>query len=162
MRRLLHYSEEPVDFDRDRVYEQDLLSVSGKPDGLWVSVPGERDWPTYCREGGVYLHDLTHIHEVQLRPYPNILRLSSPLDVDLFHTVYSVPTALSFGRGRDSWGVDWPRVASEYAGLVIAPYIYSRRLRYLWYYGWDCASGCIWNLEAIESFELTTHETSQT
>lgn len=43
-------------------------------------------------------------------------------------------------------GIDWKAVAKEYDGIEIDPYQYERRFSegFLWYYGWDCASGCVW------------------
>jgi len=56
--------------------------------------------------------------------------------------------------------INWPAVAEKYDGIIIAPYIWQRRLSdnpdHFWYYGWDCASGCIWNTEVIE--EIHTKE----
>ncbi|QBI98814.1 hypothetical protein SEA_BOBBY_184 [Mycobacterium phage Bobby] len=54
--------------------------------------------------------------------------------------------------GIPDW-IDWGKVAADYGGIIIAPYQWSRRMDPHWYYTWDCASGCIWNLEAIESLE---------
>jgi len=38
-------------------------------------------------------------------------------------------------------------VSKEYDGIEIAPYQWDARLSLIWYYGWDVASGCIWNLD---------------
>ena len=27
-------------------------------------------------------------------------------------------------------------------------------MKLLWYHGWDCASGCIWDLKAIDSINV--------
>jgi hypothetical protein len=76
----------------------------------------------------------------------NILRLWCPADIDAFHEGYSVQDR--YYRPK----IDWARVAEEYQGIIIAPYCWQRRLdgpAHSWYYGWDCASGCIWDAEAI-------------
>jgi hypothetical protein len=39
--RLLHYTEEPLDFKPAFTYEQSEPRSFGKPKGLWVSVEGE-------------------------------------------------------------------------------------------------------------------------
>lgn len=51
---------------------------------------------------------------------------------------------------------DWIDVASRYSGIEIAPYQWKRRIHpsTFWYYTWDCASGCIWDLSAIKKFEV--------
>ena len=41
-------------------------------------------------------------------------------------------------------------------GIIIAPYQWYCRMTVDWYYTWDCASGCIWNLDAIESVNAVT------
>ncbi len=48
--------------------------------------------------------------------------------------------------------VDWKRVAELYDGVEIPNYIWECRLRLepFWYYGWDCASGCVWNVKDIK------------
>jgi hypothetical protein len=61
--------------------------------------------------------------------------------------------AAKFGTTKNY--INWRRVARKYHGIVIAPYL--RELRFdeavWWYYGWDCASGCIWNRKAIAGVE---------
>jgi hypothetical protein len=47
--------------------------------------------------------------------------------------------------------IDWARIQEQYGGLIIAPYQWSVRLDFLWYYGWDCASACLWDLTVIQS-----------
>ena len=51
--------------------------------------------------------------------------------------------------------IDWAEVASKYDGIIISPYQWSLRLdmEMMWYYGWDCASGCIWNISAIKELK---------
>jgi hypothetical protein len=47
--------------------------------------------------------------------------------------------------------INWPKVAQDYSGIEICPYQWKFRLNYMWYYGWDVASGCIWNQNALNS-----------
>ena len=51
-------------------------------------------------------------------------------------------------------GIDWDRVLSEYDGIEIAPHQEDLRVdpKFRWYWAWDSAGGCIWNLGAIASF----------
>ena len=51
--------------------------------------------------------------------------------------------------------LDWQAVAQNWQGILIPQYLWSMRLnsRHAWYYSWDCASGCIWNPEAIAAVE---------
>ena len=40
--------------------------------------------------------------------------------------------------------------------MFITPYQWELRFELDWYYGWDVASGCVWNLSVIESMEPVT------
>lgn len=143
---LRHYAAEPVALDRSREYETAKHNL--KPDGLWVSIPGEDDWPSWCRREDFHTESLAHEHVVALSESADILYLTSLAEVIDFHEAYR-------HRGEavellDRY-IDWARVKARYDGIVIAPYQWPLRLDLIWYYGWDCASGCIWNLDAIES-----------
>lgn len=49
--------------------------------------------------------------------------------------------------------IDWRKVAQDYSGIEISPYISKARRGLNWYYTWDVASGCIWNQDAITSIK---------
>ncbi|WP_043599593.1 hypothetical protein [Nocardia otitidiscaviarum] len=157
--RLMHYRTEPLTFDPSHTYTQRPRSTYGKPVGLWVSVEGDDDWPTWCRNEDFRLDALAVAHEVRLRASADIRLVSSVEEIDRFHDAFAAPTDfdLHYGNGPDEWGIDWPTVVQRYDGIVIAPYLWERRLgsKCDWYYTWDCASGCIWNLHAIESVTVT-------
>lgn len=82
-----------------------------------------------------------------LTPAANILHLQTPKELDDFTTKYRSTPHFS------DIHLEWDRVAEEYQGILIAPYQWSRRLELMWYYSWDCASGCIWDITAIERVE---------
>lgn len=113
-----------------------------KPRGLWYGVNG--DWRRWCEsempewvEGGtVYTVDISAAR---------VLTIDDVDALDRLHDRYRVP---SFPGARAADVIDWRRLAAEWwDGLEIAPYQWERRLTpgYLWYYGWDCASGVVWN-----------------
>ena len=138
--RLLHYSREPFIFDPGAEYVQHTLD---KPVGLWLSVEGEHDWAWWATEEAGWTDRLTHASEVVLEPDAKILRLASASDIDWLTREYAAPGPYSY--------IDWQRVAATYQGIIIAPYIWQRRLDQTsrWYYTWDCASGCIWDASAV-------------
>lgn len=140
---LTHFSADPFTLDPDRAYEQSASKI--KPAGLWLSVDGDDDWPSWCLGEGFRVGALTHRTALQLVPDARVLWLSTPDDVLAFGVKYGGEMTREF-----LW-VDWPQVATDWDGLVIAPYQWSLRLdpRTHWYYGWDCASGCVWNLAAL-------------
>ena len=56
---------------------------------------------------------------------------------------------------RRQWPIDWPAVTHRYDGPDhrALPVGLTGCSGPAWYYGWDCASGVIWRLSAVESFE---------
>lgn len=147
---LEHYSTKPMKRVRSARQADDLQSqFCGKPRGLWVSVKGEDDWASWCQGEQWGLDRLVVRHSVVLTPGANILRVSGVRALDDFHHRYSVTEML--GRYSRSY-IDWRFVAKKFDGILIAPYVWERRLEKPlsdWYYGWDCASGVIWNARAV-------------
>lgn len=47
--------------------------------------------------------------------------------------------------------IDWHAVTQDYAGIEICPYMWKFRMDSVgnWYYGWDVASGVIWDTSII-------------
>lgn len=160
--RLSHYDNHPIHFDRDRVYDPTERHGAFKPHGFWVSVDGEDDWAEWCLRENFWPEGLACRHQVTLAPEANILHLDTAEGIDAFHAAYSIEddrvrrlfddpvfTPDFISRQRE---IDWGAVASHYDGLIIAPYQWSQRMGgVMWYGGWDCSSGVIWNARAIES-----------
>jgi hypothetical protein len=49
--------------------------------------------------------------------------------------------------------IDWNKVSKSYKGIQINYYSNKHRLDMLWYYGWDCESGCIWDISCIKNIK---------
>jgi hypothetical protein len=149
--RLLHYTAEPLEYDPHREYLQRESWGYGKPNGLWVSCEGDDDWPTWSRAEEFGVERLACVVEVTLTQDANICYISSADQLLAFHQEY----ATLDGPGGTILGkyMDWDRVKAEWDGLIIAPYLWSMRLsrEVPWYYGWDCASGSIWNLSVVST-----------
>lgn len=147
---LEHYTAEPVQMV-PRDYSQTFGHMDFmKPEGLWVSVTGEYDWPSWCRAVGVHLDRIKFRHRVHLVPDANVRLIKGGLELEAFHNEFKH----QIHPAVESQGIDWQRVSGYHDGIVIAPYLWSHRLGWhLWYYGWDCASGCIWNSRAIERID---------
>ena len=131
------------------------LSEHQKPSGFWITDDSEDCWRSWCVGEQWGLDGLTHKHEIVLDE-TNILILRNQLDVECFAEKYRV--IKRWGKNNE-WAdrcIEWQRVASEYDGIIITPYQYRLRLAdgFMWYYGWDCASGCIWNANAIRDIRL--------
>lgn len=147
---LRHYCADEMSLDRSRRYTQGRVGLPfGKPDGLWVSVKGPDDWPTWCAQEGWAL-DRQVPHRVVLRPSARVLHIDSMSDLVAFTDTYGGPIPGWFSQRIE---IDWIRVAQAFGGVIIAPYQWPARMSLSWYYGWDVASGCIWDLDAIESVD---------
>jgi hypothetical protein len=143
---LAHYSAEPFVLDRARLYPQ--THGGFKPLGLWLSVEddAEESWPAWCAANDFYLDALAHRTEIVLRADAPIRRITTDAELWRFNAEFAAPRSIN-----PLAMIDWPRVQAHYGGLLIAPYLWTARLDLLWYYGWDCASACLWDLTCIDA-----------
>jgi hypothetical protein len=125
--KLTHFSQEP----------------GPKPHGLWYDCEGEWiDWVSSEMPDWVQ----SYVYEVHLNKAV-MLELKSEGDLLDFTEEYgTAPEGYPPGSAK-AYYIDWGRVASKYAGVEICPYQWGLRMdqRTYWYYGWDIASGCVWN-----------------
>jgi hypothetical protein len=151
--RLVHYSDRPIGTLEVRAQAPAPIHEGFKPLGLWVSDDDcEDNWRAWCISTGIVLEQLTHVHDVDLAPDANVLRLTSASEIRAFTRDWSFVDP-DFSVIRQ---IRWPDVMTAYDGMIITPYIWSMRLdmESFWYYGWDCASGCIWHPRAIALVRL--------
>lgn len=155
----LKYDDKPI-FRPDLVNRaQDVgLHRYSKPRGFWITDDGEDCWRTWCLSERFGVECLSHKHEIILDE-SRVLILRSEGEVRAFARKY---------RGEMVWGpphqpekyrdviVDWKKVSTEHAGVIITPYQWGLRLRpdFSWYYCWDCSPGCIWDVNAIIDVRL--------
>lgn len=144
--------------DRDRTYEQ---KISSKPNGLWLSV--DDDWRRWVEgEEMKWLEGAPSV-KVTLAADAKVLVIGSVPELDDFNDEYGVcrfNSSEEFLKENPAWrfrmdAVRWNDVAALYQGVFITPYLWPRRLSETvsWYWGWDCASGCVWDLSAIHTVE---------
>lgn len=135
---LEHYSVKSLSIAMLKDMEQ--TSPLFKPTGLWVSVQGEEDWPSWCRLEEFGNIDSKLKYFVTLKNSANILNIQTDIEIVEFTDRYKADLP--------GW-VDWRKVAKKYDGIIIPVYKWKYRLDpyTLWYYCWDCASGCIWNVK---------------
>ena len=139
-----------------------------KPSGLWYGF--DTSWMEWsASEYACMLRPF--IHEVIFKDESRILKVTTLEEFDAFEKRYwakdamfrelqelfpTIPTLEAFlpsydlSYNRLIGSIDWPEVMQSYAACEINPYLYKRRLESAWYYGWDCASGCVWDGTAIE------------
>lgn len=150
-RRLTHYSRQPFVLSRSRTYSQEEFG-NGKPRGLWLSDDSSFGWAEWCRGEEWNTASLAHAADYTLAPGANVLVLSGLDDILAFTAEYQGhPSFTGRAEALASHWIDWERVASVHDGILITPYSWNARshLDTMWYYGWDCASACVWNLEVL-------------
>lgn len=140
-----------------------------KPFGLWLSDETDYGWREWCKENEFNLGRLKHETKFKVN-MEGILLLDTPEKIRKFTKDFSfdllqkiaekASPELAKTSSIDVMGVihiDWEAVKKIYSGIIITPYQWSLRLDYsmVWYYSWDCASGCIWDLSKIE---VISHE----
>jgi hypothetical protein len=147
-----------------------LQSGHPKPNGLWFDVNGE--WKQWCEATQFRLENLNYRHTVTIRDESRILFLQAAKDIDEFTNTYgrnisghvqllqSAEEMDAFTReyGHDFFGdirrafsnyIMWGEVAEKHSGIIIYPYSQERSRTYLWYWGWNCAGGCVWDTSVI-------------
>ena len=145
MSKRIHNCLEPLYLDKSRQYEQ---TSHFKPKGLWYGF--DDSWQKWC-EGEQPNWIYQHFYE--LKPNgSNLLILQTRDDILRFNQEYGGRPILPDIKIIEQ--IDWMRVACEYDGIEIPAYFFEFRLHFLWFYGWDCASGAIWNLEKVDVVEI--------
>lgn len=149
--QLRHYTYDAINKPIRRAKTQPEYPAM-KPSGFWISVDGNEDgWADWCRDAD-WRNDWTHAYRVELKPDADLLPLETAMQIREFNDRYSAPIR----TGVDVMMIDWAKVADNWDGIFITPYQHSLRFdcEMHWYYGWDCASGCVWNSDVIQSIEL--------
>ena len=142
-----------------------IMPSGMKPRGLWYGFDGS--WSNWC--AGNTFKCGKHFYEVGLDT-SRILRIENLNQFEEFEKEYTCDSIFDrifkemgikvpsisplMVRAFGPSAIDWPRLKKEYAGLEINPWMHSKHLESVWYYGWDCASGVIWDISAINQFQL--------
>lgn len=167
--KLYHYSENPLknltqdfhDMHRAR------LPMFAKPYGFWLSIEDfeeDQNWKTWSEANKFNLCSLKHKYLVTLKKKAKILYLQTNAQLIEFGLKYKGNDPEDFFKYSQDrtrppyiYLIDWKIVMSEYDGIIIAPFQWDCVFinpTASWYYGWDCSSGCIWNVSAVKSFVL--------
>jgi hypothetical protein len=157
--KLIHYCAEPFELE-PRPYNQSDLVWQAKPSGLWVSVESSEfgeinyNWREWCEAEEFNLEKLECAYEIELKEDASILHLKTYDEIFEFTKKYNGSTS-SFDHVIDAYHIQWEEVKKLHQGIILAPYQWYCRLHLesLWYYGWDCSSGCIWDLTCIKEFK---------
>lgn len=119
-----------------------------KPNGLWYAVGLE--WIEWVE--GEMPHWMGNVfYKIEVNPN-KILHLKTRIEIMEFSAKFRADKGQLATVSRDLM-IDWKSVAEIYSGIEISPYQYSLRFTFMWYYGWDVASGCIWEKDGIKSIK---------
>lgn len=143
-----------------------------KPVGLWYACGN--DWYNFIlyKMPKEYLQDHKYVHEIQLHrsiqtninepDKDKILIIKSFKDFFKFTDRYGYyldgkeeikSSDCEYLEDYEDSRIDWNQVSLDFGGIEICPYL--EKVRYIkWYYGWDVASGCIWNTDLIRNIKL--------
>ena len=122
-----------------------------KPEGLWYTDAGEDSWPNWCAGEDCWQFLKPYLYRLELN-HAAVLQLTTAEQLVEFTEQYRTGTT---GWSR-TYEIDWVQVWHQHSGIEIIPYQWDCRLSPMthWYYGWDCASGCVWRADAIRSMTL--------
>lgn len=144
-----HHTNKKV-IDLNKIYKPKFDDPTCKPAGLWYDIDGS--WREWCDSE---MPDWTHKYSFELE-----IDITDMLIIDteekfmnFFNKYGEIPVRYGLTDDRHKM-IKWNIVKDQYSGIEISPYQYKFRLEYMWYYGWDIASGCIWNLSAIKNYNL--------
>ena len=151
----LHHSRPDTRVDGTPQISGFTQKVGPKPTGLWYECQdgSSQTWKAFCETGFSYGYSkYDKQYNVVLNDY-EILFIPDEHHFEKFYEMYSTnhPADPAGTRGFDKM-IDWPQVSRDYAGIEICPYLYSKRMDEdsFWYYGWDVASGCVWDPKGIQ------------
>ena len=153
---------------------------SFKPAGLWISIEDYKDeddvtWDSWCIKENFRIDSLKVKNKIILHEKANILLLTTFKDIYSFgkENRFDIESYLKTTLGgnyeesddvifdldsettKEILQISWDKVIKKYDGIFIAPYNWEARwhTETIWYYGWDCASGCIWNIDIIKEIK---------
>ena len=152
-RILSHFSDRPLKFNPNKKYK--AVPDFFKPMGLWLSdeTAGQDSWRSWCEGEQWGLDRLKHetLFECDTRDWIVLPNFESLLD---FSKEYSTKERFSM------LSLDWHRVSQDFKGILITPYHWKARFhpKTNWYYPWDCASACVWDLSTVKALPNAEQE----
>ena len=140
----VHFSSKPIKLIRSEK-QLNKGGFFGKPNGFWYSIEGNGDgWSDWTAAEDFTDTNTQIAYELEV-DLSKCIVISNKAELKTFTEKYKLI--------RPSYhAIDWKKVARDYSGIEINPYIptYELDSQFVWYYGWDCASGCVWDSRIIE------------
>lgn len=129
-------------------YARGKPGAFAKPKAFWLSDEADDvSWRVWASENGWPIGTVRNDFYCDLS---NVLHLKSEEDLYHFTNEYGQKSSRLH---IDDQEILWPRVGTDYKGLLITPYIWECRLDLCWYYTWDCASAAIWDVSCLTRTE---------
>lgn len=111
-----------------------------KPIGIWYGWKSE--WLNWCISKKFCNIEYEHFYHVDVKGL-NVLKITNASEFKKFEQQFMFPLLPT--TPLITKGIAWTEVQKKFDGIEIIPYLWDSRLDHIWYYGWDVASGCIWN-----------------
>lgn len=154
--KLIHWSKNPLTVLHTNYRPAPFL----KPQGFWLSDEDDYGWREWCESENFPLGCWQT--EFLLKQDHNVLVITAEKELQSFSEEYEISGLFGDSALFKGNEIDWRRVRRTWDGLIITPYQWSCRHDLFWYYGWDCASGVIWNWQSVirkkSCFTLSTLE----
>jgi hypothetical protein len=139
--KFIHLSDKPY----KKFVSSKILGVI-KPKGLWLAPKGV--WEEYAK---VELSRKSHKHIYEFNiDTDKLIILKTYKGIKNFNDTYGIEDKYK------NHFVDWKRAAKETgkSGVYVKNALIKKaRQEFMWYYAFDVESICIWNKDAINSFE---------
>lgn len=182
MPRRLHITHDG-NLSLDSFIDEQEQPIEKKPKGLWYGI--DDDWLQWCYSNqsdwiGPYFYEIV-LDESRLLSINNLEAFDQFEKAHVGKPEWMVALQQMAILGDDplekEWGgyklsllneysdsgimgksfINYGKVALSYGAMEVTPYLHKRRLSSMWYYGWDCASGCVWEKKAIKKIKLFAH-----
>lgn len=150
----IHMSKKPFELEH-RTYTQ---KIDVKPQGFWYGFGSE--WIDWCRAEmpdwvGKYVYsvDIGNANVFKINDNHNLSKFGRLWRGYLHPEIQEERMLVSM--------INWKEFVQEekYDGIEINPHQNyqdeKRGYLHMWYYGWDVASGCVWNLNGVKVKLLT-------
>lgn len=147
---LHHFVAKTFRLNPRRKYQ--LKSGPCKPDGLWLSDETDYGWKDWCKENNFRVHRVKK--KISFRcDTKTWLVIRNRKELLKFEKEFLYSPIKDFPDYKD---IDYAKLKKRYGGILISPYQYRYRLKSSsgWYYTWDCASACVWDLSTIKRIPL--------
>lgn len=144
--RIIMSHEEEINYRPTPIGKQ---SVAYKPKGLWYGIGTE--WIDFARDADSLSADNEFLVGARKWETEHVFLLD--INESRMKIIRTADELKEFDKQYGEYKSDfyerlinWVKVANDYDGIEIAPYISSMRMdrEVTFYYPWDIASGCIW------------------